>query len=173
MLQGTCIDPDILPAGETFFLFPAGGNSFYASEFPRKGAHTGCFRKDLFEIMPEVKKEPEREEWPPYPPVKETGIELRQVYRARLMYHWEMCKDKIGKTFYVVARNGLSHVYYYSDPELKVLNGCLKAHWFENFELVDLEPVIEQAEMLSDQQEEAVIFDSPEKEMAFEQMTLF
>ncbi|MET1031463.1 hypothetical protein [Domibacillus tundrae] len=49
MLQGTCLDADILPTYETFYLFPAGTDYVYASRFPRKGAHTGYFEKKHFQ----------------------------------------------------------------------------------------------------------------------------
>lgn len=63
MLQGVCIDAGattVLEKGKTYFLFSNGKDHYYVSRFPKAGAHFGCFRKSLFQIVQE-------DEWPPEP----------------------------------------------------------------------------------------------------------
>jgi hypothetical protein len=59
LLQGICVDTGettVLEKGKKYFLFPGGSNNYYVSKFPNANAHTGCFRKSLFQIVQE--KEP-------------------------------------------------------------------------------------------------------------------
>jgi hypothetical protein len=43
----------VLEKGKKYFLFPGGSNNYYVSKFPNANAHTGCFRKSLFQIVQE------------------------------------------------------------------------------------------------------------------------
>jgi hypothetical protein len=56
LLQGVCVDTGettVLEKGKKYFLFPSGSNNYYVSKFPNANAHTGCFRKSLFQIVQE------------------------------------------------------------------------------------------------------------------------
>jgi hypothetical protein len=169
MLQGTCLDSDILTAGETFFLFPAGTDYVYASRFPRKNAHTGCFPIDRFKVKEEV----ETSGWPPEPPKRVVEIELNEVYVAKLMWCWEASKDRRDKEYYVMARGSGSHVDYYSNPELKGMLGSLPVHWFENFERVEEGSVLKLTETLTEQAPEVAKFDEEKSSRFIEQLSLF
>ncbi|MGG3452072.1 hypothetical protein ABER98_19865 [Domibacillus aminovorans] len=109
MLQGACIDPDILATGETIYLFPAGTDYVYTSRFPCKSTHTGCFPIDRFQAITET----ETSEWPPEPPKRAVEIELNEVYVAKLVWCWEASKDRCDKEYDVIARGSGSHVDYY------------------------------------------------------------
>ncbi|WP_018392465.1 hypothetical protein [Bacillus sp. 37MA] len=169
MLQGTCIDSDILPAGETFYLFPAGTDYVYASRFPRKSAHTGCFPIDRFKVKEEV----ETTEWPQEPPKRVVEIELNEVYVAKLVWCWEASKDRRDKEYYVIARGYGSHVDYYPNPELEGLLGSLPVHWFENFRHVESLQAIQSGEIATEQIPEVAIFDREESSQFIEQLSLF
>ncbi|MGG3449914.1 hypothetical protein [Domibacillus aminovorans] len=165
MLQGTCIDPDILATEETLYLFPAGTDYMYASRFPRKSAHTGCFLK--------VKEEIKASEWPPEPPKRAVEIQLNEVYTAKLIWCWEASKDRCDKEYYVIARGSGSHVDYYPNPELKGLLGSLPVHWFENFRLAGNLLAIESGKIVTKQIPEVAIFYKEESSQFIEQLSLF
>jgi hypothetical protein len=165
MLQGTYINNDILPAGETFYLFPANAGYVYASRFPQKSAHTGCFPIDRFKT--------ETSEWTQEPPKRSVEIELNEVYGAKLIWCQESLKDRCNKEYYFIARGSGSHVDYYSNPELKEILGNLLVHWFENFECVEEYPVIESAETPTEQALEVAKFDEAESLQFIEQLSLF
>jgi hypothetical protein len=169
MLQGTCIDNDILPAGETFYLFPAGTDYVYASRFPRKNAHTGCFSIDRFRSI----KEAEAAEWLPEPPKRAVEIELNKVYVAKLIWCQEALKDRCNKEYYIIARGSGRHVDYYSNPELKRMLGSLPVHWFENFRIAENSLVIESAETPTEQAPEVAKFNGEESLQFIEQLSLF
>ncbi|OAH53103.1 hypothetical protein AWH48_12155 [Domibacillus aminovorans] len=169
MLQGTCIDSDVLGAGETFYLFPAGTDYVYASRFPRKSAHTGCFPIDRFKVKEEVKTS----EWPPEPPKRAVGIELNEVYVAKLVWCWEASKDRCDREYYVIARGSGSHVDYYPNPELEGLLGSLPVHWFENFRLAENLHAIESGETATELIPEVAIFHEEESLQFIEQLSLF
>lgn len=144
MLQGKCLYPDILPTYETFYLFPDGNDLVYASRFPRKGAHTGCYEKKHFDIK-EINETSERK---PEPPKRTDSIECQAIYSAKLIWCWEHSKEMVGKTYFVIARGSGTHVDVYETEDLKGMLACYPIHWFENF-------------------------DSPEEPVFFEQMKLF
>jgi hypothetical protein len=169
MLQGTCLDSDILTAGETFFLFPAGTDYVYASRFPRKNAHIGCFSIDRFRAIEEA----ETSEWPQEPPKRAVKIELNEVYVAKLMWCREASKDRCDKEYYVIACGSGSHVDYYSNQELKGILGNLPVHWFEDFESVEEGTVMEMAETSTEQALEVAKFDGEESSQFIEQLSLF
>ncbi|MET1031598.1 hypothetical protein [Domibacillus tundrae] len=106
MLQGICLDSEILPVEETFFLFPVGDDLVYASGFPRKSAHTGCFQKDRFQIIEMI----EPVEWPPEPTKRAVEVELNAIYTTKLIWCWKSSKKMIGQTYFVIARGSRSHV---------------------------------------------------------------
>ncbi|WP_046180370.1 hypothetical protein [Domibacillus tundrae] len=170
MLQGICSDPEILPTGETFFLFPAGTDYVYASRFPRKGAHTGCFEKKHFHKIKEVNETPE---WQPEPPKRTVEIERNKIYSAKLISCGEHSKKLIDKTYFVIARGAGLHVDMYPSAELKGMLACYPVHWFGNFDLVDQETEIESVEIVPDSVMEEDIFDQPIEPEFFEQMKLF
>ncbi|OES46018.1 hypothetical protein [Domibacillus iocasae] len=169
MLQGACIDADILLAGETLFLFPAVPDYVYASRFPRKSVYTGCYEKKHFRIA-EANKTPE---WQTEPPKPTDSIECQVIYYAKLIWCWEHSKKMIDQTYFVIARGSGSHVDVYENKELKGMMGCFPIHWFENFNLVEQETEMEKTEIASDQVVEEDIFDEPEQPRFFEQMKLF
>ncbi|OES45253.1 hypothetical protein [Domibacillus iocasae] len=169
MLQGACVDPEIFPASETFFLFPAGTDYVYASRFPQKSAHIGCYEKKNFHIK-EVNETPE---WQPEPPKRADAIECQVIYSAKLIWCWEHSKKMIDQTYFVIARGSGSHVDVYANVDLTNMRGCFPIHWFENFGLVDQETEIEKIETVSDQVVKEDIFDVPEEPALFEQMKLF
>lgn len=54
MLKGVCKDPgqvSVLKKGESYYLFPAGFTHYYASKFPNKNSHRGCFEKGIFDLI--------------------------------------------------------------------------------------------------------------------------
>ena len=54
MLQGKCVDTGgstNLTKGEVYYLFPHGGQAYYASRFPRDGSHFGAYQKNHFELV--------------------------------------------------------------------------------------------------------------------------
>ena len=169
MLQGKCLDPDILPTYETFYLFPVGNNHFYASKFPRKSAHTGCFQKKHFHI----KEVNEEAEWPPEPTKRAVEVELNVIYTAKLIWCWKSSKKMLGKIYFVIARGSGSHVDVYVTEDLKGMLASYPVHWFENFDLVDRGPEIEKTETASDQAMEEEKFDDPQAPQVFEQLSLF
>ncbi|WP_018394298.1 hypothetical protein [Bacillus sp. 37MA] len=73
----------------------------YASRFPRKCPHTGCFPIDRFKVIEEVKTP----EWPAEPPKRTPEIELNRIYVAKLMWNWETSKDRCDKEYYVIAED--------------------------------------------------------------------
>jgi hypothetical protein len=169
MLQGTCINNDILPAGETFYLFPANAGYVYASRFPRKGAHTGCFSIDRFRVI----QEDEASEWPPEPPKRAVDIERETVYKAKLIWCWKAVQDRCMKEYYVIARRSETFVYYYNDHELTGLLGCLPVHWFENFQHIEAASIIECEETMMEQESELEKFEEEPKTRFIEQLSLF
>jgi hypothetical protein len=82
LLQGICVDTGettVLEKGKKYFLFPGGSNNYYVSKFPNANAHTGCFRKSLFQIVQE-------DEWPPEPPANSIPVlDNSKVYKAKLV----------------------------------------------------------------------------------------
>lgn len=169
MLQGACIDSDILAVGEIFYLFPVGTDYVYASRFPRKSTHTGCFPIDRFKIKEETKTS----EWLLEPPKRAVEIELNEVYVAKLIWCWEASKDRRDKEYYVIARGSGSHVDYYSNPQLEGILGSLPVHWFENFRHVENLQVIESEETASEQAPQVVKFDVEESSLFIKQLSLF
>ncbi|MGG3451875.1 hypothetical protein ABER98_18790 [Domibacillus aminovorans] len=85
MLQGTCINNDILLAGEAFYLFPANDDYVYVSRFLRKSAHSDCFEKKYFQIKEEIKPI----SWPPERAVENyyPNPELEELLGS-LPVHW-------------------------------------------------------------------------------------
>ncbi len=167
MLQGTCINNDILLAGEAFYLFPANDDYVYVSRFPRKSAHSDCFEKKYFQIKEEIKPI----SWPSEPPKRAVEIELNEVYAAKLIWCWEASKDRMDKEYYVIVRGSGSHVDYYPNPELEELFGSLPVHWFEKFIRNEAVTFMASEESVSEQAPEAVKFDE-ESSRFIEQLSL-
>ncbi|OAH59197.1 hypothetical protein AWH48_15740 [Domibacillus aminovorans] len=171
MLQGTCINNDILPAGEAFYLFPANDDYVYVSRFPRKSAHSDCFEKKYFQIKEEIKPiswPPE----PPEPPKRAVEMGLNEVYAAKLIWCWEASKDRMDKEYYVIVRGSGIHVDYYPNPELEELLGSLPVHCFEKFRRNEAVTFMASEESVSEQAPEAVKFDE-ESSQFIEQLSLF
>ncbi|OES45832.1 hypothetical protein [Domibacillus iocasae] len=61
----------------------------------------------------------------------------------------------------------------YETDDLKRVLACYPVHWFEHFDLIELETKIENIETVSDQVIEEDIFDKQEEPAFFEQMKPF
>jgi hypothetical protein len=137
LLQGTCIDAestDVLINGKQYFLFPNGSTHFYVSNFPREGAHKGCFKASLFLIN-------SMDPWPPEPPVKHIELDKEKVYKAQLIWRREGYKSTELKEYYI--RPGKTHGYLYKDPDFQKLKGCFPLHWFDRFEVISVIETVE------------------------------
>lgn len=64
-MKGECIDSGnlkVLEEGKIYYLFPNGSGTFYASKFNNEKAHCGSFNQERFNIIEEIKEEPQKEE---------------------------------------------------------------------------------------------------------------
>jgi hypothetical protein len=166
LLQGVCVDTGettVLEKGKKYFLFPSGSNSYYVSKFPNANAHTGCFRKSLFQIVQE-------EEWPPEPPADNVpALDSSKVYKARLIWR-KRGYEQIQLGTYYLQPSG-THAYFYYDKELKRLGGCFPLHWFAEFREVDAdEDEINEVVLETEAPERET---KEEKHEMFEQMSIF
>jgi hypothetical protein len=166
LLQGICVDTGettVLEKGKKYFLFPGGSNNYYVSKFPNANAHTGCFRKSLFQIVQE-------DEWPPEPPVGNVpALDSSKIYVAKLIWRKRGYEQvKLGTYYLQPAR---THAYVYRDKQLKKCVGCFPLHWFTEFREVDA----------NENETNEVVFETeaPERETKeemhenFEQMSIF
>jgi hypothetical protein len=134
LLQGICVDTGettVLEKGKKYFLFPGGSNNYYVSKFPNANAHTGCFRKSLFQIVQE-------DEWPPEPSADNVPVlDSSKIYAAKLVWRKRGYEQvKLGTYYLQPAR---THAYVYRDKQLKKCVGCFPLHWFAEFREVDEE----------------------------------
>jgi hypothetical protein len=166
LLQGICVDTGettVLEKGKKYFLFPGGSNNYYVSKFPNANAHTGCFRKSLFQIVQE-------DEWPPEPPADNVPVlDSSKVYVAKLIWRKRGYEQFPLATYYL--RPSRTHAYVYRDKQLEKCVGCLPLHWFEDFREVNVEET-ETNEVIV----ETEVFESETKEEMpenFEQMSIF
>jgi hypothetical protein len=166
LLQGICVDTGettVLEKGKKYFLFPGGSNNYYVSKFPNANAHTGCFRKSLFQIVQE-------DEWPPEPPANSIPVlDNSKVYKAKLVWR------KRGYAFIQLGTYYLkplkTHAYVYRDKQLKKCVGCFPLHWFTEFREVDEEETKTNEVVF---ETEALEFEiKEEKHEIFEQMCIF
>jgi hypothetical protein len=137
MIRGTCIETegtDVLVKARQYFLFPNGPTYFYVSNFPREGAHKGCFKSSLFLIN-------SKEQWPPEPPVKHIELDKEKVYKALLVWRKEGYKGTELREYYV--KPGETHGYLYKDSDFQKLKGCFPLHWFDRFEEVSVIETVE------------------------------
>jgi hypothetical protein len=166
LLQGVCVDTGettVLEKGKKYFLFPGGSNNYYVSKFPNANAHTGCFRKSLFQIVQE-------DEWPPEPSTDNVPVlDSSKIYAAKLIWRKRGYEQVPLTTYYL--RPSRTHGYVYRDKQLEKCVGCFPLHWFTEFREVDEE---------EDETNEAVFeTEEPERETKeempenFEQMSIF
>lgn len=134
MLQGICVDPaatTVLEKDRKYFLFPAGANHYYVSRFPKANAHTGCFHKSLFQVVPE-------DEWPPEPAADNVPVlDSSKIYEAKLIWRTRGYRDTKLGTYYL--RPDGTHAYFWHDRKLKRPGGCFPLHWFTEFREVNAE----------------------------------
>lgn len=166
MLQGICVDTaatTVLEKGKTYFLFPCGPNHYYVSKFPNANAHTGCFRKSLFQIVQE-------DEWPPEPPVGNVPVlDSSKIYKAKLVWRTRGYRDTKLGTYYL-RPNG-THAYFYRDRELKRHGGCFPLHWFADFREMGEEEAETNVAVLETKAPECET--KEEMHETFEQMNIF
>jgi hypothetical protein len=166
LLQGICVDTGettVLEKGKKYFLFPGGSNNYYVSKFPNANAHTGCFRKSLFQIVQE-------DEWPPEPSADNVPVlDSSKIYAAKLVWRKRgYAFIQLGTYYLQPAR---THAYVYRDKQLEKCVGCFPLHWFAEFREVDEEEnetneVIVETEVPEHETKEEM----PEN---FEQMSIF
>ena len=157
MLQGTCIDPDISSEfPETVYLFSNGPLNYYVSRFPNKNAHMGCFQKEKFKLI---------DDWPLEPPAIVPKLKHKQVYKANLIWTTKGYKNAGAewKHCYVIAEDYQKNFTFFEDEKLAKLGGCFPAHWFTDYQLVELSSLEESFQM-------EVVEEEPAN---FEQMVLF
>jgi hypothetical protein len=166
LLQGICVDTGettVLEKGKKYFLFPGGSNNYYVSKFPNANAHTGCFRKSLFQIV-------QGDEWPPEPVADNVpALDSSKIYAAKLIWRKRGYQQVELGTYYLQPKQ--THAYVYRDKQLKKCVGCFPLHWFAEFREVDEE----------EDETNEVVFETkePEREIkeenpeTFEQMCIF
>lgn len=169
MLQGQSLDADILPNYERLSLFLVGKDHIYASRFPRKDAHTGCFQKSHFQI----EEVTETVEWQPEPPEGMVDIERNKIYKAKLIWCWKNSEKMPGKTYFVITRASRSQFDVYKKEDLKGILACCPVRWFESFQAVDHQKEIENVETVPNSVIEENNFEQPEEPQFFEQIKLF
>lgn len=168
MLRGRFIKPEVsevLTAGNYYYLFPAGGQSYYVSNFPNKGAHTGCYQVAYFDDVSEVIEEAHKEE------DKTSGTPLKEgkYYTADLIYCKPFYTTPLTR-YYLQA--GKTHAFFWKDPNLKVFRGCFPLEWFDHFKR--FEPIITEEEAASiSEPEEELIDEELEAVFESEQLSLF
>jgi hypothetical protein len=157
VLQGVCVDPQLFPE-EVFYLFPNGSEHFYASRFPNKNAHIGCFQVNKFQVIQE-------EQWPPEPTETTVQLEIGRVYKAELIWRNKYYQTQKLQSYYLKRMSRGNNITFFKDKELKDLCGCFPVHWFEGFQLIE-----------ESRQEESVEFNCDsdiEVATQFEQLQLF
>ncbi|SFM28795.1 hypothetical protein SAMN04487943_11236 [Gracilibacillus orientalis] len=58
-MKGLCINASgltVLKAGQEYFVFPGGSNTFYVSKFNNEKAHFGAFQRNRFEVIDDQEK---------------------------------------------------------------------------------------------------------------------
>ena len=158
MLQGICVDTGettVLEKGKKYFLFPGGSNNYYVSKFPNANAHTGCFRKSLFQIVPE-------DEWPPEPSADNVPVlDSSKIYAAKLVWRKRGYEQVPLTTYYL--RPSRTHAYVYRDKQLEKGVGCFPLHWFTEFREIGKEET-ETNEVVFETNEAIVETEVPEHE---------
>ncbi|MBG9479392.1 hypothetical protein [Lysinibacillus sphaericus] len=146
-MQGLCIketNSSNLKKGKKYYLFPDGGNAYYASRFPRKGSHFGAYQKHYFEIVKD------HEVWPPEP-IKTSNLPILQtgtVYKAELIWRKQGYADStpLG-TYFIAAIDNCyacaTDCYFYLDAALTKPKGRFPLHWFKNIQEYDEKAVVE------------------------------
>lgn len=133
MLQGVCTNPGqtaVLERGKRYFLFHAGSNHFYVSNFPNPNAHKGCFQAKYFQLV-------EKEEWPQEPEIKSINLDPEKLYKAKLIWRKPGYKSTELKEYYL--RPKITHGTFYHESHLKECGGCFPLYWFSDFEEVSLD----------------------------------
>jgi hypothetical protein len=166
LLQGICVDASltmVLEEGKKYFLFPGGPDHYYVSRFPNANAHTGCFRKSLFQIVQE-------DEWPPEPAADNVpALDSSKIYAAKLIWRKRGYQQvKLGTYYLQPVR---THAHVYRDKQLKKCVGCFPLHWFAEFREMnadedEINEVVLETKTLEREIEE-------EKPEMFEQMNIF
>lgn len=146
-MQGICIqetNSSNLKKDETYYLYPHGGNAYYASRFPREGSHFGAYQKHYFEIVED------HNEWPPEP-IKPSNLPILQtgtVYKAELIWRRQGYADStpLGTYFIAAIDNCYACVtdcYFYLDAALNQPKGRFPLHWFKNIQEYDEKAIVE------------------------------
>lgn len=152
----------VLEKDRKYFLFPGGPNHYYVSKFPNANAHTGCFRKSLFQIV--------QEDWPPEPSADNVPVlDSSKIYEAKLIWTTRGYQAKLGGTYYL--RPSGTHAYFWYDKELKRPGGCFPLHWFTEFREVNAEETETNEAVLETKAPECEIKEETPKN--FEQMSIF
>jgi hypothetical protein len=166
MLQGICVDTGettVLEKGKKYFLFPGGPDYYYVSKFSNVNAHTGCFRKSLFQIVQE-------DEWPSEPSADNVPVlDSSKIYAAKLVWRKRgYGQVKLGM-YYLQPKK--THAYVYRDKQLKKCVGCFPLHWFAEFREMDADEDETNVAVLETKAPECET--EEEKNEIFEQMSIF
>lgn len=138
----------VLQPGQKYYLFPHGNTHYYVSRFPNEGAHTGCFSKELFDV---IEDEEEKEE--------EALLDEEKCYTADLVRKRSgSYPTVVFKTYYIKPHK--THAYFWHDPEMKKFGGCFPLEWYDNF--AEFEPIVTE-ETIEEVEESEVIIEEPKE----------
>ncbi len=166
MLQGVCVETGqttTLVEGKQYYLFPKGMKHYLVSKFPSENAHMGCFRSGYFQVI-------EKELWPEEPMVKDISLDSERLYKARLIWRREGYKGAELKEYFLRPKK--THAYFYHNERLEHFCGCFPLHWFSDFEELEVEPITQEIE-LEFTESDQLLAQNIQKELVFEQLTLF
>ena len=163
-MQGICVDAsasNVLQKGERYYLFSSSAGYVYASRFPRKQSHFGCFQQSRFEIMEQPVVERTRNT------ILQEGLIYSARYTGQLKHFLSVAVIYIGSTHGPYYHE--NNCYVYADFAKTKLLGRGTIRDFEKVEAVHA-PVVCTEERTLDVK---VSILPPDPEEEFEQLTLF
>lgn len=142
-MKGKCIDAadsTMLKIGHEYFLFPAGSNHYYVSQFNNKNAHFGCYKASKFALI-------EKDVWSPEPPIQSFNLDQDTFYRAQLIWRTKGHKNTPLKDYVIQPKK--THCFFWHDRKREQFCGCFPLHWFTNFESITNQPEKEQEKAIT------------------------